>query len=102
MVSDNGYKFILNFQNSISKYAILQPLKTKIAAEVTECLVSIFFEHSPPIILHKDNGTDFSNKTLMARINELWKGTDIMFDRPRHPQKQGSVDRANGNFKNMF
>ena len=33
-----------------------------------------------------DNGTEFSNKTLMARINELWKGTKIVYGRPRHPQ----------------
>ena len=51
---------------------------------------------------HTDNGTEFSNKTLMARINELWKGTKIVHGRPRHPQDQGSVERANGDFKNML
>ena len=38
----------------------------------------------------------------MARINELWKATKIVYDRPRHPQDQGSVERANGDFKNML
>ena len=64
--------------------------------------VSIFFEHGPPSILHTDNGMELSNKTLMASINELWKGTKIVHGRPRHPQDQGSVERANGDFKNML
>ena len=38
----------------------------------------------------------------MARINELWKGTKIVHGRPRHPQDQRSVERANGDFKNML
>ena len=101
MVPDNGYKFILNYHDCLSKYAILRPLKTKTATEVADCLVSIFFEHGPPSILHTDNGMEFSNKTLMARINELWKGTKIVHSRPRHPQNQGSVERANGDFKKI-
>ena len=46
-----------------------------------------------------DKGTKFSYKTLMARINQLWKGTRIVHGRPHHPQDQGSVERANGNFQ---
>ena len=93
VVPDNGYKFILNYQDCLSKYVILRPLKTKTAAEVADCLVSIFFEHGPPSILHTDNSTGFSNNTLMARINELWKSTKILHGRPCHLQDQGSVER---------
>ena len=93
MVPDNGYKFILNYQDCLSKYVILRPLKTKTVAEVADCLVSIFFEHGPPSILHTDNSTGFSNNTLMARINELWKSTKILHGRPCHLQDQGSVER---------
>ena len=99
MAPDNGYKFILNYQDSLSKYVIPQPLKTKTAAEVADCLVSIFFEHRPPSILHTDNGMEFSNKTLMASINELWKGTNIVHGRPRHPQDQGSVEQLMETFQ---
>ena len=38
----------------------------------------------------------------MARIKQLWTGTVIVHGRPRHPQDQGSVERANGDFKNML
>ena len=95
MVPDNGYKFILNYQDCLSKYIILRPLKTKTAAEVTDCLVSIFFEHGPPSILHTDNGTEFSNKTLMSWINELWKGTKIVHGSP-------SIRRARGAWSGLM
>ena len=88
MVSDNGYKFILNYQDSLSKH-ILQPLKIKTTAGVTDCLVSIFFEHGPPIIVRTDSGMELFNKTLMLRINELSKDTRIVHYRTHHPQNQG-------------
>ena len=102
MVPDDGYKYILNYQDCFSKFVILRALKTKTAAEVADCLVNIFFEHGPPSLLQTDNGAEFSNKLLMARIKQLWTGTVIVHGRPRHPQDQGSVERANGDFKNML
>ena len=102
MVPDGGYKYILNYQDCFSKFVILRALKTKTAAEVADCLVNIFFEHGPPSLLQTDNGAEFSNKLLMARIKQLWTGTVIVHGRPRHPQDQGSVERANGDFKNML
>ena len=102
MVPDGGYKYILNYQDCFSKFVILRALKTKTAAEVADCLVNIFFEHGPPSLLQTDNGAEFSNKLLMARIKQLWTDTVIVHGRPRHPQDQGSVERANGDFKNMI
>ena len=67
MVPDDGYEYILNYQDCFSKFVILRALKTKTAAEVADCLVNIFFEHSPPSLLQTDNGAEFSNKLLMAR-----------------------------------
>ena len=101
MVPDGGYKYILNYQDCFSKLVILRALKTKTAAEVADCLVNIF-EHGPPSLLQTDNGAEFSNKLLMARIKQLWTGTVIVHGKPRHPQDQGSVERANGDFKNML
>ena len=47
----NGYKFILNYQDCLRKFIILQPLKIKTAVEVADCLMGIFFEHGPPYLL---------------------------------------------------
>ena len=38
----------------------------------------------------------------MAMIKQLWTGTVIVHGRPRQPQDQESVKRANGDFKNML
>ena len=39
LFEDNGYKFILNYQDCFSKFIILRPLKTKTAVEVADCLI---------------------------------------------------------------
>ena len=91
---DNGYKFILNYQDCFSKFVVLRPLKSKTADEVAQCLVHIFCEHGPPHILHTDNGTEFSNRTLIAILHRLWSSTRIVHGRPRHPEDQGSVERG--------
>ena len=99
---DAGYKFILNYQDCFSKFVVLRPLRSKTADEVAQCLVHIFCEHGPPHILHTDNGAEFSNKTLLAILHRLWSSTRIVHGRPRHPEDQGSVERANADFKNLL
>ena len=99
---DAGYKFILNYQDCFSKFVVLRPLRSKTADEVAQCLVHIFCEHGPPHILHTDNGAEFSNKTLLAVLHRLWSSTRIVHGRPRHPEDQGSVERANADFKNLL
>ena len=82
---DNGYNFILNYQDCFSKFVVLKPLRSKTADEVAQCLVHIFCEHGPPHILHTDNGAEFSNKPLLAILHRLWSSTRIVHGRPRHP-----------------
>ena len=80
---DAGYKFILNYQDCFSKFVVLRPLRSKTADEVAQCLVHIFCEHSPPHILHTDNGSEFSNKTLLTILHRKWSSTRIVHGRPR-------------------
>ena len=44
-LEDNGYKYILNYQDCFSKFIVLRALKTKSAEEVCEHLISIFCGH---------------------------------------------------------
>ena len=48
----------------------------------------------PPLILQHDNGREFVNNVI-ARLKNLWLDIVIVRGRPRHPQTQGSVERAN-------
>ena len=52
-------------------------------------------------MLHTDNGTEFSNKTLLAILHRLWSSTRVVHGRPRHPDQE-SVERANADFKKLL
>jgi hypothetical protein len=53
---DNEYKFVLVYQDHLSKFVILRPLKRKTAEEVVEQFQDIFCLLGAPLILQSDNG----------------------------------------------
>lgn len=53
----------------------------------------MFLSEGAPAIIQTDNGKEFRNKTLFL-LYEKWNIIPI-FGRPRHPQSQGQVERAN-------
>ena len=55
----------------------------------------------PPLILQNDNGREFVNNVI-ARLKNLWLDIVIVRGRPRHPQTQGSVERANQDVGKML
>lgn len=59
---DGEYRFILNYQDHLTKFVCLRPLKTKTAEEVAYHLVDIFCDKGAPHILQYDDGRKFSNK----------------------------------------
>lgn len=97
-----GYTFILNYQDHFSKFCILRALKTKTAKEVVSNLVHIFSTIGAPKILQADNGKEFVAKLFSKVLCTLWPELTIVHGRPRHPESQGSVERANGDVENMI
>lgn len=59
---DGDYRYILNYQDHLTKVVSLRPLKTKSAEEVAYNLVDIFCDKGAPRILQSDNGREFANK----------------------------------------
>jgi hypothetical protein len=78
-----------------------------------------------PLILQHDNGREFVNQVnsghcnfdllnhyftnlfiivykVIGRIKRLWPGCVIVRGRPRHPQTQGSIERANKDVEEML
>ena len=53
---DNQYKFILVYQDHLTKFVQLRPLKTKTAEEVAYVLLDIFTIFGAPSIFQSDNG----------------------------------------------
>ena len=91
---DGDNRFILNYQDHLTKYVTLRPLKTKTAEEVAYQLIDIFCDKGAPHILQSDNGREFSNKIIKEVVN-MWPDCKFVHGKPRHSQSQGSVERVN-------
>ena len=98
---DGEYKFILNYQDHLTKYCIIRPLKTKEAKEVAGVIFSIFCDFGAPHILHSDNGREFVNRVIL-HLKELFPGLILVRGKPRHSQSQGSVERANQDVEKLI
>ncbi|XP_050295125.1 KRAB-A domain-containing protein 2-like [Anthonomus grandis grandis] len=92
---------ILNFQDHATKYICIRPLRSKHATEVAQELIKIFLQFGAPSILQCDNGREFACK-IIEELKLLWPQLHILHGRPRHPQSQGSVERANQDVENMI
>ena len=53
------------------------------------------------MILQSDNGREFTTN-IITDLKSLWPALKIVHGRPRHPQSQGSVERANTDVKEML
>ncbi|KFD61180.1 hypothetical protein M514_26667 [Trichuris suis] len=58
---DGEYKFIMAYQDHLTKFVVLKALKSKKAEEVAHNLVDIFTLLGAPSILQSDNGRELAN-----------------------------------------
>lgn len=65
----------------------------KRAAEVAIELLKIFLQQGAPIILHSDNGREFTADVIKELV-ALWPESKLVHGRPRHPQRRGSIERC--------
>ena len=84
-----------------TKRISLRPLRTKRGAEVAHGLIDVFSETGAPERLQHDCGREFRNKHVKS-LTLLFPGTVIERGRPRHPQSQGLVERANQEIQKML
>ena len=94
-----GYKYIFVYQDHLTKFSLLYPLKSKKSITVYNCLLKIITTFGCPTILQSDNGNEFCrNKDLKKH----WPQLKIIKSKPRHPQSQGSIERANGDITTIL
>nr|XP_042896273.1 KRAB-A domain-containing protein 2-like [Parasteatoda tepidariorum] len=93
---DKEYKFIMVYQDHLTKFVILRTLTSKRAEEAANNLVDIFTLLGAPSILQSDNGREFVNNVVTS-LKEFWPAL-----KPRHSQSQGSVERANQDIENIL
>ena len=75
--------------------------QTPNATEVASQLLDIFLLFGAPVILQSDNGTEFT-ANVISELKEFWPSLKMAHGKPRYPQSQGSVERANGDIKDML
>uniref|UniRef100_A0A914CSJ4 Integrase catalytic domain-containing protein n=1 Tax=Acrobeloides nanus TaxID=290746 RepID=A0A914CSJ4_9BILA len=98
---DDEFKFIMVYQDHLTKFVVLKALKTKTASEVVEHLIEIFAIFGAPQILHSDNGREFANQ-LVRRLVWRWPECRVVYGKPRHSQSQGSVERCNQDIQRIL
>ena len=95
------YRFIKNYQDHLTKFTILRPLKSKPTEEVAYQLMDIFYMFGAPFILHIENGREFANK-IIQNLADMWPGMKLMLGKQRHSQSQGSFERSNQDVRDML
>ena len=84
----------------MTKFVVLRPLKSKRATDVAMQILDIFLLFGAPNILQSDNGAEFT-ASIISQLKDLWPECKIVHGKPRHPQSQGSVERANADIRDM-
>ena len=93
---DGEYKWIMHVRDHFSKFSWAYPLKC--ASEVAEHLADQFCTYGPARILQSDNGCEFTAQVI-SDLKTIWPELVIIHGRPRYPQSQGSIERANGDLQ---
>ncbi|KAK7096357.1 hypothetical protein V1264_005659 [Littorina saxatilis] len=89
------------YQDHLTKFIVLRPLTSKRAVEVAFQLLDIFLLLGAPQILQSDNGSEFTAQ-IVKELKSLWPELVMVHGKPRHPQSQDSVERANSDIKDML
>lgn len=91
---DDEYRYIIHMRDHFTKFSWARAAKRKTADNVTKFLYEIFLMFGPPTILQCDNGREFTG--IIENLGNLWPNLKVIHGRPRHPQSQGMIERANG------
>ena len=94
---DGDLNYMGHFEDHMTKFHILFPLRDKSANEVATMIEERVLAYvGTPHIFHSDNGREFVNQLLHSLL-DTWSSGNVTFvnGRPRHSQSQGLVERGN-------
>ena len=92
---NNGYKYILTVIDVLSKFAWVEPMKTKTGESLVEAFSRIIEKGRTPRMFHTDKGTEFTNK----QFQKLLKEHNIRFFTTHNETKASIVDRFSRTLK---
>ncbi|XP_068242335.1 KRAB-A domain-containing protein 2-like [Palaemon carinicauda] len=70
-MSCKTFKWIMVYQDHLTKFCVLRPLTSKRAAEVAFQLADIFLILGAPVILQSDNASEFTAQ-IITELRSLW------------------------------
>jgi hypothetical protein len=94
--------WLLVVKDHFSRFVILRPIISKEARSVARELDFFFSMIGYPMIFQTDNGGEFIGEEIYRILLELNPECAMLHGRPRTPQDQGSVERANQAIKSIL
>ena len=85
----------------LTKFCVIRAITSKHAAKVALHLMDIFLLLGAPVVLQSVNVSEFTTN-VVTELQGLWPDLKLVHGKPRHPQSQGSVERVNGDIKDML
>ena len=93
--ANNGNKYLLVVIDVLSKYAWVEPIKTKSGENIVKAFEKIFRKGRRPEKLHTDKGTEFKNRHFQKFLKE----NNILFFTTHNDTKASIVERYNRTLK---
>ena len=98
----NKCSFILNYQDNLTRFCALRPLKNKTTESVIPAIIDVFCTFGAPKYLQSDNGGEFKNKKFIATLKKYWPELEFIYGKAYNPRSQGAIERCNRDVKNMI
>lgn len=95
-----GFNYVIHLVDHFTSFHYVDVLTSKNADDVLNFVKKTFSITGIPLILHTDNGTEFSNKKLEAYC-KLHK-VDFRHGQPYRPQTQGKVEKGNQDLQRIM
>ncbi|XP_015363902.1 PREDICTED: KRAB-A domain-containing protein 2-like [Diuraphis noxia] len=97
----NDHRFIMYYQEHLTKYIVLKPLKSKCAEEIAYHLIDIFTLFGAPAILQSYCGEQFVT-SVINKLHDQWDEVKIDYGWAKHSESQESIERVNRDFQEML
>lgn len=86
LFSNEKFKYIMIYQDYLTKFIVLRPLKHNLVEEVAYNLIDIFTLLGAPCIIQSSHGRDFSNDVVSC-LRGLWPELKIVHGKPNDSQE---------------
>lgn len=99
--ADGEFKFILYYQDRLTKFIILRPLRAKQAREVARVLLDIFTILGTPGVLESDSGAEFTSQ-VVSELNGVWPDLRLACGQQLPGHGRRPLERASRDVTNMI